>query len=94
MFDSSNIIVGLEIGTSKVCAVVGELSDEGALNIIGIGQAKSNGVRKSEIVELHFFGGLSYDETAAAVGLSPATIDRELRLAKAWIRVDLEGGAS
>jgi len=51
MFDSSNIIVGLEIGTSKVCAVVGELSDEGALNIIGIGQAKSNGVRKSEIVD-------------------------------------------
>jgi cell division protein FtsA len=51
MFDSSNIIVGLEIGTSKVCAVVGEMSDEGALNIVGIGQAKSNGVRKSEIVD-------------------------------------------
>lgn len=51
MFDSSNIIVGLEIGTSKVCAVVGEMSDEGALNIIGIGQSKSNGVRKSEIVD-------------------------------------------
>jgi len=51
MFDSSNIIVGLEVGTSKVCAVVGELSDEGALNIIGVGQSKSNGVRKSEIVD-------------------------------------------
>lgn len=51
MFDSSNIIVGLEIGTSKVCAVVGELNDEGALNIIGIGQAKASGVRKSEIVD-------------------------------------------
>lgn len=50
--------------------------------------------RKSEIVELHFFGGLSYDETAAAVGVSAATVDRELRLAKAWIRVDLQGGAS
>jgi len=51
MFDSSSIIVGLEIGTSKVCAVVGEMSEEGALNIIGIGQSKSNGVRKSEIVD-------------------------------------------
>jgi cell division protein FtsA len=51
MFDSSNILVGLEIGTSKVCAVVGELGDEGALNIIGVGQSKSNGVRKSEIVD-------------------------------------------
>ena len=41
MFDSSNIIVGLEIGTSKVCAVVGEMSAEGALNIVGLGQSKS-----------------------------------------------------
>ena len=51
MFDSSSIIVGLEIGTSKICAIVGEIGDEGALNIIGIGQAKSNGVRKGEIVD-------------------------------------------
>jgi cell division protein FtsA len=49
MFDSSSIIVGLEIGTSKVCAVVGEMSAEGALNIIGLGQSRSRGVRKGEI---------------------------------------------
>src|SRR5512138_3014908 len=49
MFEPSPIIVGLEIGTSKVCAVVGELSPEGALNIVGLGQAKSRGVRKGEI---------------------------------------------
>ena len=40
MFDSSSIMVGLEIGTSKVCVVVGEMNDEGALNIIGVGQSK------------------------------------------------------
>ena len=51
MFDDSNIIVGLEIGTSKVCAVVGELTADGALNIIGLGQARSRGVRKGEIVD-------------------------------------------
>jgi cell division protein FtsA len=51
MFDSSSIIVGLEIGTSKVCAVVGERNDEGALNIVGLGQARSRGVRKGEIVD-------------------------------------------
>lgn len=51
MFDSPSIIVGLEIGTSKVCAVVGELNDEGALNIVGLGQARSRGVRKGEIVD-------------------------------------------
>jgi cell division protein FtsA len=51
MFDSSSIIIGLEIGTSKVCAVVGELNPEGALNVVGLGQARSRGVRKGEIVD-------------------------------------------
>ena len=51
MFNSNSIIVGLEIGTSKVCAVVGELNDEGALNIVGLGQSRSRGVRKGEIVD-------------------------------------------
>ena len=52
MFDPSSIIVGLEIGTSKVCAVVGELTPEGALNIVGLGQARSRGVRKGEIADV------------------------------------------
>src|SRR5579862_3585603 len=52
MFDSSSIIVGLEIGTSKICAVVGELNpDSSGLNIVGLGQAKSRGVRKGEICD-------------------------------------------
>src|SRR5437879_7592560 len=51
MFDPSSIIVGLEVGTSKVCAVVGELSSEGALNIVGLGKSKSRGVRKGEICD-------------------------------------------
>lgn len=51
MFDDSSVIVGLEIGTSKVCAVVGEQNADGALNVIGLGQARSRGVRKGEIVD-------------------------------------------
>jgi cell division protein FtsA len=51
MFDQASIIVGLEIGTSKVCAVVGELGADGALNIVGLGQARSRGVRKGEIAD-------------------------------------------
>jgi cell division protein FtsA len=51
MFDSPSIIVGLEIGTSKICAAVGELGAGGNLNIIGLGQARSRGVRKGEIAE-------------------------------------------
>ena len=50
MFDDSNIIAGLEIGTSKICVVVGEQNADGALNIIGLGQARSRGVRKGEII--------------------------------------------
>ena len=51
MFDSSSIIVGLELGTSKICAIVGEVGPEGALNVIGVGQAPSRGIRKGEIVD-------------------------------------------
>jgi cell division protein FtsA len=50
MFNDSNIIVGLEIGTSKICVVVGEQIAGGALNIIGIGQSPTQGVRKGEII--------------------------------------------
>src|SRR5437764_7232959 len=51
MPDSSSIIVGLEVGTSKVCAVVGEINPTGALNIIGVGQCRSRGIRKGEIAD-------------------------------------------
>jgi cell division protein FtsA len=51
MFDPGSLIVGLEIGTSKVCAVVGEVNSSGALNLIGVGQARSRGVRKGEIAD-------------------------------------------
>ena len=45
--------------------------------------------RKAKAVELHYFGGLTYDETARVLGISPATVDRELRLAKAWLYKEL-----
>ncbi len=51
MFDDGNIIAGLEIGTSKICVVVGELTADGGLNIIGLGQSPSQGVRKGEITD-------------------------------------------
>jgi cell division protein FtsA len=51
MFEDSNIVVGLEIGTSKICVVVGEQNAEGAVNIIGLGQSLSSGVRKGEICD-------------------------------------------
>src|SRR5947199_23523 len=44
-------MVGLEIGTSKICVVVGETRPDGTLKILGVGQAPSRGVRKGEIVD-------------------------------------------
>jgi len=43
--------VGLEIGTSKICAMVGEVNAAGSLNLIGLGQSRSRGVRKGEIAD-------------------------------------------
>jgi DNA-directed RNA polymerase specialized sigma24 family protein len=41
------------------------------------------------VIELLFFGGLTYDEVAAALHISAATVHRELRMAKAWLHKEL-----
>jgi cell division protein FtsA len=48
---SNDLMVGLEIGTSKICVVVGETRLDGTTKILGVGQAPSRGVRKGEIVD-------------------------------------------
>src|SRR5947208_15205199 len=48
---NNNLMVGLEIGTSKICVIVGEGRPDGTIKILGVGQAPSRGVRKSEIVD-------------------------------------------
>src|SRR5664279_5746837 len=52
MLPKEKIIVGLEVGTSKVCAVVGEVLDDGNIMVIGVGRANSEGVRKGEIINI------------------------------------------
>jgi DNA-directed RNA polymerase specialized sigma24 family protein len=49
--------------------------------------------RKSDIIELLCFGGLTYDEAAAALKISPATVHRELTMAKAWLHRELTQGS-
>lgn len=46
------MIVGLDIGTSKVVAIVGEVSPEGTLSVVGIGSHKSNGLKKGVVVNI------------------------------------------
>jgi RNA polymerase sigma factor (TIGR02999 family) len=50
--------------------------------------------RKSRVVELRFFGGLSVEETASALKVSPATVMGDWRLAKAWLQREMRGGRS
>ena len=47
--------------------------------------------RKAEILELHYFGGLTYEEMGEVLGLSSSTLDRDMRFARAWLRTRLEG---
>lgn len=48
--------------------------------------------RQSRIVELRFFGGLTIEETAEAIGISPATVKVDWSMAKAWLRREIGGG--
>jgi RNA polymerase sigma factor (TIGR02999 family) len=49
--------------------------------------------RHARIVELRFFGGLTIEETALVVGVSPATVKRDWMLARAWLHRELRGEA-
>jgi cell division protein FtsA len=59
MAKKGELIVGLDIGTTKICAVVGEVNETGGIDIVGLGQAQSRGVRKGVIVDI--------DATVAAI---------------------------
>ena len=52
MRDSKELIVGLDIGTSKIVALVAESPPEGGVNILGMGLAQSNGLRKGMVVNI------------------------------------------
>ena len=46
--------------------------------------------RKAQVLELHVFGGLSYSEMSDVLGVAPATLNRDLRAARAWLKLQLE----
>ena len=52
MASRERYVVGLDIGTSKVAAIVGEMMDDGSLEIIGIGVSESKGIRRGAVVNL------------------------------------------
>ncbi len=50
--EDKNLIVGLDIGTSKIVAIVAELAPDGALNVIGLGQHISRGLKKGVVINI------------------------------------------
>jgi RNA polymerase sigma factor (TIGR02999 family) len=75
--------------------LVGPQADRGIVELDeALQRLAAHDERKSELIELLFFGGLTYDEAAAALKISPATVHRELTLAKAWLYRELGQGAA
>jgi RNA polymerase sigma factor (TIGR02999 family) len=66
-----------------------EISDEQLEDVLALDEAlkalEQLDPQKSRIVELRFFGGLSIEETAEALGVGTATVIRQWRMAKAWL---------
>lgn len=78
-------------------AVTVELAEEGRdADVLALHEAlerlEAQDERKARVIEAHVFGGLTYAETAETLGISPATVDRDLRLAKAWLARELADG--
>lgn len=67
--------------------------EESLEDLIALGEALSRlerlDARQARVVECRFFGGLSLDETAEALGISPATVSRDWTFARAWLHREL-----
>jgi RNA polymerase sigma-70 factor (ECF subfamily) len=52
----------------------------------GLTELATFGARQAQIVELHYFGGLTFEEMAEFLGISRSTVIRDLRMAEAWLK--------
>jgi RNA polymerase sigma factor (TIGR02999 family) len=76
---------------------VAVLSDDRAEEVIAINSALENltafDPRKGRVFELRYFGGMSVDEVADALSVSPVTVARDWRMAKVWLRREIAPGS-
>jgi RNA polymerase sigma factor (TIGR02999 family) len=79
----------IQVSLAKATSVV----QEQAANVVALDKALKGleriDARQSEIVELRFFGGLSIDETAEVLKVSPGTVMRDWTFARAWLRNEM-----
>jgi RNA polymerase sigma factor (TIGR02999 family) len=86
-------------GAAKVeldeAVLVGRQSEAGIIELdLALQRLAECDMRKSQIVELLCFGGLTHEETAAALRISTSTVERELKMARAFLHRELTGGSS
>ena len=72
-----------------------EIATDEALDIAqvdeALGRLAAQSERQAQVVELRFFGGLTIEETAEALGVSPVTVKRDWLVARAWLQRELTG---
>lgn len=86
---------GAEVVEFDEAVMIGPQVGAGIIELdLALRRLAEQDARKSELIELLCFGGLTYDETAAALKISPATVHRELKLAKAFLHRELIQGSS
>jgi RNA polymerase sigma factor (TIGR02999 family) len=70
------------------------VSEEHAVELVALDDALSalavEDAQQSRIVEMRYFGGLTIEQTAAVLGISPATVKRDWNVAKAWLHREIE----
>jgi len=73
--------VGLDIGTTKICALVARLNEEGRLDILGVGKSSSRGVSKGLVTDI--------EETSQAVkeAMTLAELDAGLKASRVWVSI-------
>jgi RNA polymerase sigma factor (TIGR02999 family) len=79
-------------GGGMIAVTLGDPAGDGGMDPIDIiaidralGELEALDERKARLVELHYFAGVSYEEAAGILGVSPVTVHRDLRFARTWL---------
>lgn len=82
---------GVVLQPLEEASVVATAQDDFMLELDdALKRLKPVNARSAEAIELHYFGGLSYAELAVVLNVSPTTVERDLKFAKAWLCRDLK----
>jgi RNA polymerase sigma factor (TIGR02999 family) len=84
---------GRPVSLEESILIAPERADDLLVVDDALDRLEAHDARAAKVVELHYFGGLTYAETAEALGVSAATVDRDLRFARAWLHRELVDAA-